>query len=269
MFASCAHGEQARVDNYPKPARRLLPLLPVDPKNAGIQVGSDQLVITVLCVPEEDSIALIEMLDSQSDQEEPGGQIDRNRLPVEVIAWAEVPGTNIDEPIVQATPDSPNAYLYKDVFGQGAYGTPYIDSDYSIDSRLVMIYGHHISDGTAFTEFADFVDEGFARDHSRIIVYKRSGETLKLHPVAVDIANANRERLMIDQNKDFEEIVGTSDLQLSDPSGAEQFFAFTTRSCQTRNSRTVVYATIQSALTLNQGHDDVFDGMAILNASSD
>ena len=200
------------------------------------------LVVTILCAPEEDRIALTEALDCLSEQEEPGMQIDWNSLPAEVIAWVEVPGTGIDEPIVQASPDSPNAYLYRDVFGQGAYGTPYIDSECSIGSRLVMVYGHHMSDGTAFAEFADFIDEGFAREHSRIVVYKRSGETLELEVCAVDVVNASRERLVIDQEDAFEKMVGSADLQLSDPSEAGQLFAFITCSYQTWNSRTIVYA---------------------------
>lgn len=202
------------------------------------------LVVTILCAPEEDRIALTEALGSLSDQEEPGRQIDWDSLPAEIVAWVEVPGTGIDEPIVQATPDSPNAYLYRDVFDQGAYGTPYIDCDCSIDSRFVMIYGHHMSDGTAFAEFADFIDDGFARQHSHIIVYKRSGETLELEVCAVNVVNASRERLVIDQNENFEKIVGTPDLHLADAPDASQLFAFTTCSYQTRNSRTVVYATI-------------------------
>lgn len=200
------------------------------------------LVVTILCAPEEDRIALTEALDSLSDQEEPGRQIDWDSLLAEVIAWVEVPGTGIDEPIVQATPDSPNAYLYRDVFGQGAYGTPYIDSDCTIDSRFVVVYGHHMSDGTAFAEFADFIDEGFAREHSRIIVYKRSGEALELEVCAVDVVNASRERLAIDQDDAFEKMVESADLQLLDPAEAEQLFAFITCSYQTWNSRTIVYA---------------------------
>lgn len=200
------------------------------------------LIVTVLCAPEEDRIAITEMMEGLGDQEETGRQMDWDSLPAEVIAWVEVPGTGIDEPIVQATPDSPNAYLYRDVFGQGAYGTPYIDCDCTIDSRLVMVYGHHMSDGTAFAEFADFIDEGFAREHSRIIVYKRSGEALELEVCAVDVVNASRERLVIDQEESFEMIVGAADLHLSDPAESEQLFAFTTCSYQTWNSRTIVYA---------------------------
>ena len=202
------------------------------------------LTLTILCASEEERIEIAETVDNLRDQEEPERQIDWDSLPAEVVAWVEVPGTSIDEPIAQAMPDVPNAYLYRDVFGQGAYGTPYIDCECTIDSRFVMVYGHHMSDGTAFAEFADFIDEGFAREHSRIIVYKRSGDTLELMVCAVDIVNASRERLVIDQEEGLEEIIGTPDLQLADTSDASQLFAFTTCSYQTRNSRTVVYATI-------------------------
>lgn len=199
------------------------------------------LAVTALCAPEEDRMDMKELIEGINEQDDSSRQIDWDALPAEVVAWVEVPGTGIDEPIVQATPDAPNTYLYKDALGQGAYGTPYIDCECSVDSRFVMVYGHHMSDGTAFAEFADFIDEDFARENERIIVYKRSGETLELEVCADDLVNANRERLVIDQDAAFEKIVGTPVLQLSDPSEAEQLFAFTTCSYQTWNSRTVVY----------------------------
>ena len=172
-----------------------------------------------------------------------GRQIDWDSLPPEIVAWVEVPGTNIDEPVAQATPDAPNAYLHVDAMGQGAYGTPYIDCECSVDSRYVMVFGHHMSDGSVFADFASFIDEGYARGHSEIIVYRRTGETLHLRPVAVDVVNASRERLVIDQEAGFGEIVEGSDLILEELVEDGQLFAFTTCSYQTRNSRTTVYAT--------------------------
>lgn len=180
---------------------------------------------------------------TDADPESPTGRtINWDTLPDEVIAWVEVPGTEIDEPIAQATPDAPNAYLYADAMGQGAYGTPYIDCECSIDSRFVMVYGHHMSDGSAFAPFASYIDEGFAREHGRIIVYRRTGETLELKPVAVDVVNASRERLVIDQERDFREMIEGSDLVVREPENDSQLFAFTTCSYQTGNSRTTVYA---------------------------
>lgn len=172
--------------------------------------------------------------------------IDWDILPESIVAWVEVPGTSIDEPIVQATPDAPNYYLHVDALGQGAYGTPYIDCDCTIDSRLVMVFGHHMSDGSAFADFASYIDKGYANEHDRIIVYKRSGEVLELHPVAVDVVNASRETLVINQKADFSKIVSDCDVLIREPFESAQLFAFTTCSYQTRNSRTTLYA-LQSA----------------------
>lgn len=169
-------------------------------------------------------------------------QIDWDSLPDAVVAWVEVPGTNIDEPIVQATSDDPNAYLYVDALGQGAYGTPYVDCECTIDSHFVVVYGHHMSDGSAFADFASFIDESYAREHDTLIVYKRSGEELKLEPVAVDVVNASRERLLIDQEADWQALLASTDLILGEAKPGSQMFAFVTCSYQTRNSRTIVFA---------------------------
>lgn len=178
----------------------------------------------------------------ETTYEEGHRQIDWDALPDSIVAWVEVPGTSIDEPIVQATLDAPNSYLRVDALGQGAYGTPYIDCECTIDSRFVMVYGHHMSDGSAFADFASFIDPGYANEHPRIIVYKRTGEVLDLHPVAVDVVNASRESLVIDQEADFGELVAESDLLIAEPSDGYQLWAFTTCSYQTQNSRTTVYA---------------------------
>lgn len=185
--------------------------------------------------------------------------IDWGSLPESVIAWVEVPGTSIDEPIVQASQDAPNAFLHIDALGQGAYGTPYIDCDCTIDSRFVMVYGHHMSDGSAFADFANYIDENYANEHDEIIVYKRSGDVLELHPVAVDVVNASRESLVIDQKTDFSEMVSKSDLVICEPEENAQLFAFTTCSYQTRNSRTVVYCSENDSPVCSLSHEAQFE----------
>ena len=184
-----------------------------------------------------------EFLDAFMQMEEEGAtrQIDWDALPPEVIAWVEVPGTNIDEPIVQATPDAPNAYLYKDALGQGAYGTPYIDCDCSLDSPFTMIYGHHMSDGSVFADFANFIDEAYAREHNRIIIYERSGRIYDLDVIAVDLVNASCERLVIPSPEEFNDRVDSCDLLLNISAEPRRLWAFTTCSYQTANSRTIVF----------------------------
>lgn len=196
-----------------------------------------------LTATDNDKAETIEAItDALSREDEAEREIDWSSLPDSVIAWVEVPGTNIDQPIVQATPDAPNAYLYRDALGQGNYGTPYIDCDCSLTSPFVMVYGHHMSDGSAFADFANFIDEAYAREHSRIIIYQRCGETLDLEACAVDVVNANQERLVIPEDKDFKGRIGGSDLILDEDAETGKLWTFATCSYQTRNSRTIVYA---------------------------
>ena len=200
------------------------------------------LAITALCAPEEYRAELAEIVENLDAQEDLERQIDWDSLPDEIIAWVEVPGTNIDEPIVQATPDAPNAYLYRDALGQGAYGTPYIDCECSIDSRFVLVYGHHMSDGSVFADFAQFIDEGFAREHSRMIIYERTGEAHELEVIAIDIVDASHERLKIPQVDEFGDRITSCDLILKKPTDSARIWAFATCSYQTWNSRTIVYS---------------------------
>lgn len=196
---------------------------------------------TYVTMPEDEKAQIGSELVNAEDEGQ-GRRIDWDALPPEVVAWVEVPGTSIDEPIVQATPDAPNAYLYRDAMGQGAYGTPYIDCECSLSTPFVMVYGHHMSDGSAFADFASFIDEAYAREHSEIILYQREGETLHLAPIAVDVVNASRESLVIDQDLAPAERIAGSDMVLELPEAAERLFAFATCSYQTANSRTVIYA---------------------------
>ena len=207
-------------------------------------------LVTYLTTPEEDRPDIVELTESFDAD---GGQeraIDWESLPSDVVAWVEVPGTSIDEPIVQATLDEPNAYLYMDALGQGAYGTPFIDCECAVDSPFAVVYGHHMSDGTVFADFAKFADRDYAKEHEVIYVYTRSGNELhELEVKAVDVVNANRETLRTSFGTDEERVaylngsIAKSDLVLGgDALTGEALWAFATCSYQTSNSRTVVYA---------------------------
>lgn len=197
---------------------------------------------TYLTTPEDERPDIAEVFGGQEEVGDVERHIAWDELPDEVIAWVEVPDTSIDEPIVQATPDAPNAYLYRDAMGQGAYGTPYIDCECTLESPFAIVYGHHMSDGSAFADFAGFIDETYAREHSEIIVYRRDAETLHLKPVAVDVVNASREKLVLDQELKPSERISGTDLILETSSDDSQLIAFATCSYQTWNSRTIVFA---------------------------
>lgn len=178
----------------------------------------------------------------ESEHEEPQG-IDWDSLSQEIVAWVEVPNTNISQPVAKADKQNPNAYLFLDALGQGGYGTPYIDADCTEGSLLVPIYGHNMSDGSVFADFAKYSEEDCARSHSRIFLHTRDGGTYKLSVIAVDVVDANAEtvRPSFDDPGAIAEWIGKSDFVLLEYDGLSKVFAFATCSYQTANSRTVVY----------------------------
>lgn len=179
----------------------------------------------------------------ESEHEEPR-DIDWDSLSQEIVAWVEVPNTNISQPVAKADKRNPNAYLFLDALGQGGYGTPYIDADCTEESLLVPIYGHNMSDGSMFADFAKYSDEDYARSHSRIFLHTRTGGTYELSVIAVDVVDASAESVCpsIDDPGAIADWIGKSDLVLHEHDGSSKVFAFTTCSYQTANSRTVVYA---------------------------
>lgn len=181
---------------------------------------------------------------ANGSSEEGASPIDWDSLSQEIVAWVEVPGTKISQPIVKAGKEDPNAYLYLDALGQGGYGTPYIDADCTAESLLEPIYGHNMSDGSAFADFAKYSEEGFARSHSRIFLHTRTAGTHELSVIAVDVVDANAETVCpsFDDPGAIAEWIGKSDLVLLEYDGSSKVFAFATCSYQTVNSRTVVYA---------------------------
>ena len=186
--------------------------------------------------------------------EQPGTEgkvIDWDKLPDSVIAWVSIPGTSADCPVVMDKIDDPGFYLTHDAEGAySAWGTPYVAAGCSdgLASPLVMVYGHHMSDGSVFADVASFSDEAFAREHGKIVLYTRE-HAYKLAPKVVNVVNASKEEVRLDfedesdlaaymaqQTVEAEVIIGNID-------PAQQVFAFCTCSYETSNSRTIVYAT--------------------------
>lgn len=180
----------------------------------------------------------------ENEHEEPWG-IDWDSLSQEIVAWVEVPNTNISQPVAKADKQDPNAYLFLDALGQGGYGTPYIDADCTEGSLLVPIYGHNMSDGSVFADFAKYDEEDYARSHSRILLHTRDSGTYELSVIAVDVVDASAETVCpsFDDPGAIAEWIGKSDLVLLEYDGSSKALAFATCSYQAANSRTVVYAT--------------------------
>lgn len=184
------------------------------------------------------------------DEQEVGGGIDWDALPASVVAWVRVPGTTVDYPIVQGRSESPDFYLTHDADGErSAWGSPYIDAGCAqgADSPLVIVYGHHMSDGTMFAPLAQYSSRDFAEGHRTIRVYTREKE-IELEVFAVDVVDASSEGKRTDfaDAAELESYLGDKlsrcEVILEEPADVAQAWAFVTCSYQTNNSRTVVYA---------------------------
>ena len=188
--------------------------------------------------------------DATMEAQETGGGIDWDALPASVVAWVRVPGTTVDYPIVQGRTESPDFYLTHDAGGErSAWGAPYIDAGCAqgAESPLVIVYGHHMSDGTMFAPLAQYSSRDFAEGHRTIRVFARE-KAIELEVFAADVVDASSEG----KRTDFADAAALAaylgdklsrcEVVLEEPSDVAQAWAFVTCSYQTSNSRTVVYA---------------------------
>lgn len=88
----------------------------------------------------------------------------------EMAGWISIDGTNINYPVMH-TPENPDFYL-KHSFEKeySAYGVPYVAGHCSpsLPSDNVVIYGHHMKNGTMFAGLTDYEDKDFYEKHKVI-----------------------------------------------------------------------------------------------------
>lgn len=85
------------------------------------------------------------------------------------VGWVSIPGTGIDYPVMQS-PAKPNYYLNHNFNRQYSnYGVPYIQEDCVVGySDNVVIYGHHMKDGSMFSDLCRYQDRTFYEEHPTI-----------------------------------------------------------------------------------------------------
>ena len=85
------------------------------------------------------------------------------------IYWIRIPDTQIDYPVMYH-PQEKDYYLKKDFYGDYAYaGTIYL-SDYCDpeESDNLILYGHHMRNGSMFADLDKYKDRDFGKEHDRI-----------------------------------------------------------------------------------------------------
>ncbi|HHV39176.1 MAG TPA: class B sortase [Tepidimicrobium sp.] len=79
----------------------------------------------------------------------------------DIMGWISIPGTNIDYPVVQGKDN--DYYLDRDVYGNSSrHGSIFMDYRNNISKdKNIIIYGHHMRDGTMFGELRNYKDETY------------------------------------------------------------------------------------------------------------
>lgn len=88
----------------------------------------------------------------------------------DIVGWIRIDDTQINYPVMQS-PQEPNFYL-KHGFDKeySDYGCPYVQEDCDVQkpSDNLVIYGHHMSNGSMFAHLEKYKDEGFWSEHRAI-----------------------------------------------------------------------------------------------------
>lgn len=85
----------------------------------------------------------------------------------DLVGWVKIEGTKIDYPVLQ-TPDDPNFYLKHDFDKKtSVYGAPYVaeECDLSQDCKNIVIYGHHMKNGSMFASLDEYLDPAYREAH--------------------------------------------------------------------------------------------------------
>lgn len=81
----------------------------------------------------------------------------------DTIGWIKIPNTVIDYVVVKPSEKKDHEYyLYRDFYGNDSkYGTIFMDYRSTLDSKNLIIHGHHMQDGRMFANLKHFADLDF------------------------------------------------------------------------------------------------------------
>ena len=189
---------------------------------------------------------------SDSDASEPIGQPDFAVLKCQnpdVIAWIRIPGTHIDEPIVQTTDNE----LYRSIGLDGKpdpAGTIFLDCESAPDASDFhsIFYGHHMKDGSRFSELVRLKDEDFFQKHQTAYLYFPDGKRRTLRLIAALTAGSDGERRRTEfadrseLHSYIEEMTEECRFRELPNEAVSHLYSFVTCSYEFADARTIVYA---------------------------
>ena len=88
----------------------------------------------------------------------------------DMAGWISIEGSRIDYPVTQSI-DRPDFYLTHNFQGkESGFGNPYLSEicDLTENPDNLILYGHHMKDGSMFADLMNYTAEDYYKEHSTI-----------------------------------------------------------------------------------------------------
>ncbi len=124
----------------------------------------------------------------------------------DICAWLTIPGTLVDYPVLQSSPESSEYYLRRNYKGEYRMaGSLFFQADCSPGSRCLIVYGHNMADGTMFGCLTKYLDAAYCGEHEQITLQTMDG--VRQYTVAAvletDISRVPFNRTMFENDAGF------------------------------------------------------------------
>lgn len=100
----------------------------------------------------------------------------------DIIGWINIPGTNIDYPILKAGEGKDDRYYLRRTYEgkSNSHGSIFIEknTDSAMKDDISLIYGHNMKDGTMFAGLHKYRDMAFLKENNHLYIYT-PGQAMK------------------------------------------------------------------------------------------
>lgn len=165
----------------------------------------------------------------------------------DMVAWLQVPGTGISQPVMAATADAPTFYLSHGYDGAATYiGALFLDAacEGDFDTGCAPIYGHHLTSGRMFSPLEKMTDGDWAREHSVVLLQTRDFKRVYSVAMARVVNAASTDVVCAYENSEqlaswLEDEAGRAGVVLEEPAGTPVIQLVTCSYGTYKNERTV------------------------------
>ena len=160
----------------------------------------------------------------------------------DVKAWLTIPGTCVDYPVLQSSPQDPEHYLRRNYDHKWRMaGSLFFQYDCSLDNLNLVIFGHNMTDGSMFAILKKMADPVYLQNHSTVLLQTAEGVTEYriLKAMTTDTNRLDFNRTQFAGSEDFVAFAGSMGIQAGPE---DRLLTLVTCSYDWEEARTVVVA---------------------------